>query len=144
MGGEPTFVSIDDMDGAEWNIAALGDHKRKLAGDLYRRLWKQFAPGGVLHHGQGKWYPGEPLPRWALHCYWRKDGEPVWQDEKLLADPVSAGKADARTAEKFAADPGEKAGYCPGQCRTRLRGRVVLPLEGRHVAGKPGCLKQQA
>ena len=30
MGGEPTFVSIDDMDGAEWNMAAVGPTKYKL------------------------------------------------------------------------------------------------------------------
>ena len=34
MGGEPTFVSIDDMEGAEWNIAALGKEKRKLSEQL--------------------------------------------------------------------------------------------------------------
>ena len=33
-GGEPTFVSIDDMDGAEWNIAAVGPTKRVLAEGL--------------------------------------------------------------------------------------------------------------
>ncbi len=87
MGGEPTFVSIDDMDGAEWNTAALGAHKRERAGELLRRLWQRFAPGGLLHYGQGKWYPGEPLPRWALSCFWRSDGKPMWQDPSLLADP---------------------------------------------------------
>ena len=66
MGGEPTFVSIDDMEGAEWNIAALGTEKRKLSEQLLWRLYERFAPGGLLHYGQGKWYPGEPLPRWAL------------------------------------------------------------------------------
>ena len=84
MGGEPTFVSIDDMDGAEWNTAALGEHKLERAGELLRRLWKRFAPGGVLHYGQGKWYPGEPLPRWALSCFWRADGKPVWREPGLL------------------------------------------------------------
>jgi uncharacterized protein (DUF2126 family) len=85
LGGEPTFVSIDDMESPQWNDAALGQHKRELAGELLLRLWQRFAPGGLLHYGQGKWYPGEPLPRWALNCFWRIDGEPVWRDPELLA-----------------------------------------------------------
>ena len=87
MGGEPTFVSIDDMDGAEWTIAALGDDKRRLSAELIRRLKAHFAPDGMLHYGQGKWYPGEPLPRWSMNCYWRDDGAPVWRNPALLADP---------------------------------------------------------
>lgn len=85
MGGEPTFVSIDDMDSAQWNIEALGDDKLRLAKDLLLRLRERFAPKGLLHYGQGKWYPGEEVPRWALGCYWRTDGEPLWHDPKLLA-----------------------------------------------------------
>src|SRR5580658_9465933 len=84
MGGEPTFVSIDDADGAEWTTSAFGPNKRRLAVDLFLRLRDRFAPGALLHFGQGKWYPGEPLPRWALGSYWRKDGVPIWEDQSLF------------------------------------------------------------
>ena len=101
MGGEPTFVSIDDPDGAEWNTAALGPKKRKLAAELYRRLKQKYAPRGLTHFGQGKWYPGEQLPRWSLNCYWRKDGEPLWNHPHLIADENGAGAVSEAGAQRF-------------------------------------------
>ncbi|MFH1983497.1 MAG: transglutaminase family protein [Pseudomonadota bacterium] len=107
MGGEPTFVSIDDMDDAQWTTAALGEEKQQLAQTLIKRLRGQWTPGGLLHYGQGKWYPGESLPRWALGCYWRKDGQPVWTDDRWLADvskDYGFGTAEAKVFIEALAD----------------------------------------
>jgi uncharacterized protein (DUF2126 family) len=102
QGGEPTFVSIDDMEGDEWNTLALGERKRELAGQLVERLQRRFASGALLHYGQGKWYPGEPLPRWALNVFWRVDGQPIWRDPALLAGEGSSGKYGTADAQRFA------------------------------------------
>lgn len=85
MGGEPTFVSIDDMESAQWNTAADGPEKKGLAHDLLFRLREQFGPAGMVHYGQGKWYPGEPLPRWQYGLFWRKDHVPMWKNSRLIA-----------------------------------------------------------
>jgi uncharacterized protein (DUF2126 family)/transglutaminase-like putative cysteine protease len=87
MGGEPTFVSLDDARSAEWNTDADGPAKRELATALAERLREAYAQGGVVHRGQGKWYPGEPLPRWNIALQWRTDGVPLWEDPSLFADP---------------------------------------------------------
>ncbi|WP_263769488.1 DUF2126 domain-containing protein [Propionivibrio soli] len=101
MGGEPTFVSIDDPDGAEWNTDALGPTKRARASDLFHRLRAHYAPEGLAHYGQGKWYPGEQLPRWSLNCFWRRDGQPIWRNPALMADETRDYGADAELAERF-------------------------------------------
>ena len=101
MGGEPTFVAVDDPDGAEWNTTAFGPTKREYGIELVGRLRDHYAPGGFLHFGQGKWYPGEQLPRWALSCYWRADGDPAWQDPKLFADERLPSHYTAAEARRF-------------------------------------------
>ncbi|MBN8464301.1 MAG: transglutaminase family protein, partial [Dechloromonas sp.] len=98
QGGEPTFVAVDDPDGAEWNTDALGPTKRIYAAEIFHRLREYYAPNGLMHFGQGKWYPGEQLPRWSLNCFWRKDGEPIWNSPALYANEsvdygVTAGQA---------------------------------------------------
>ena len=85
MGGEPTFVGIDEPESPQWNIDALGPMKRTSGLALIQCLREKTAPGAMLHYGQGKWYPGEPLPRWALSCFWRGDGIPVWENVALIA-----------------------------------------------------------
>ena len=102
MGGEPTFISSDDPDGAEWNTVAVGPTKRRLSEELLRRLWPRFAEGGVLHYGQGKWYPGESLPRWAYTCYWRKDAVPAWKNPGLLGKITDTPGYTFEDARKFA------------------------------------------
>ena len=110
MGGEPTFVSIDDRDGAEWNTDALGPTKRMRAQELVLRLRDRYGAGGFLHYGQGKWYPGEQLPRWALSICWRADGQPCWSDPSLFADERVPQNYTAADAQRFGQTLARKLG----------------------------------
>ncbi len=115
MGGEPTFVSADDLEGEEWNTAALGETKRARAIDLFHRLRAEHAPKGLVHFGQGKWYPGEQLPRWALNLFWRKDGVPLWENDALLADERAPRGADATDAARVLRGVAEHLGLDPAR-----------------------------
>ena len=104
QGGEPTFVAITDRDAGEWNTDALGPTKRDYALRLLPKLIDRYGPNGFMHFGQGKWYPGEPLPRWALSALWRLDGEACVSDRDVfdedLADGKDSERAKARAATK--------------------------------------------
>jgi uncharacterized protein (DUF2126 family)/transglutaminase-like putative cysteine protease len=102
MGGEPTFVAASDFEAPEWNIEAMGPTKRKYAGRLIRKLSPLWAPGAALTYNMGKHYPGEQLPRWAIHAHWREDGVPVWRDPESLASDDDKGDAEAEHAASFA------------------------------------------
>ena len=113
MGGEPTFVSIDDMESEEWNTAAVGPMKMERSNVLLRRLAKRFAPGALLHFGQGKWYPGESLPRWAYTCLWRVDGEPIWSNPDLLGNVAETGQSTVEDAGEFLLEFADRIGVDP-------------------------------
>jgi uncharacterized protein (DUF2126 family)/transglutaminase-like putative cysteine protease len=113
MGGEPTFVSIDDMESEQWNTHADGKEKRALSHDLIFRLREQFGPKGMIHYGQGKWYPGEPLPRWQYGLYWRKDGYPVWKNMDLIAHEKTTHTYTAEHAQQFMTELAKHLGLNP-------------------------------
>ena len=139
MGGEPTFVSIDDMTSAQWTTAADGPDKRAKASELAERLRNQYAGNGIVHRGQGKWYPGEPLPRWQISLMWRADGEPLWRNPDLFADPWRAGEADpeaAAKAERLARGLTARVGVPESQCLPAYEdGLAKLAFELRQPAG---------
>ncbi len=110
MGGEPTFVAVEDRDAAEWNTDALGPTKRGFATELVDRLRAEYGQGAFLHFGQGKWYPGEQLPRWALSICWRADGESCWHNPKLFADEREAHHYTDADAKRFIEALSERLG----------------------------------
>ncbi|MGB4584246.1 MAG: transglutaminase family protein [Rhodoferax sp.] len=110
MGGEPTFVANSDRDAPEWNTDALGPTKRGFATELVHKLRQEYGQGGFLHFGQGKWYPGEQLPRWALNIYWRADQEPVWRNPALFTDERTPTHYTSADAQAFTALLASKLG----------------------------------
>ena len=77
----------------------------------------RFAPGGLLHYGQGKWYPGEPLPRWAFACYCR-----------------TRRRADLARPALFADEPASRAATAPADARGVHRARSPSALGRRRAS----------
>jgi uncharacterized protein (DUF2126 family)/transglutaminase-like putative cysteine protease len=145
MGGEPTFVGLDEPESAQWNIDALGSMKRTRGLALIQRLREKMAPGAMLHCGLGKWYPGEPLPRWALSCFWRGDGVPVWENVDLITREDHDYAFDATDALVFmealtrrlqVSVENRLSAYNPEAEMSEPAG-YILPLRRRQLAGRP-------
>ena len=147
MGGEPTFVGIDEAETPQWNTEAQGASKRNLGLALIRSLRTRSAPGGLLHLGQGKWYPGEQLPRWAFHCLSRMDGVAIWEDGDLLALQEKDYSFDQQDALKYLRALACRLGASPdnilpafepteGDARATPPSGFVLPLRRRQPGGQ--------
>ena len=142
VGGEPTFVSVDNQVDDEWTTAADGPHKRQRASELAARLKAQWAPQGLVHRGQGRWYPGEPLPRWQIGLYWRTDGQPLWPDDDAAGRPLGPTqpahrRPDAGRARLLAAIA-DGLGLPPSQVRPAYEDPLSrLAAKARLPAGDP-------
>ena len=143
QGGEPTFVAATGSDAPHWNFTADGPGKRLLAGRLLRRLRERFAPGGLLCFGQGKWYPGEALPRWALGLYWRKDGTPLWHDPRLIADEEKGAGHDSKDARRLIVSLAGRLGIAADRVLPAYEDPwPALAAEGRLSGGLDRLLKR--
>ena len=129
MGGEPTFVSVDDYQSPEWTVAALGGDKRVRADQLIRRLRARFAPQGLLHYGLGKWYPGEAMPRWAFALTWRRDGKPLWRDAALIAHEDEKRAVTADDAKRFAEAVAARLGIAAARVQPAYEDPIHWMLE---------------
>jgi uncharacterized protein (DUF2126 family)/transglutaminase-like putative cysteine protease len=135
MGGEPTFVSATDMDADEWNITADGPTKHDLAVKLALRLADQFGSGCMIRHGQGKWYPGEPLPRWQIGIHWRTDGVDLWHDRSLLANPSKPGTTTIEQTKAFSEALIAGIGFDTGRLVAAYEDRVEQLLQEARLPG---------
>ncbi len=154
MGGEPTFVGLDEPDSLQWSLEALGSLKRTRGLSLIRDLRRRTAPGGLLHFGQGKWYPGEVLPRWAFHCISRKDGVAVWENVNLIAPDMTNGSATPVDALRFMQALTHRLqvgaenilpAFNPASSQDEVSATpvgYVLPLRRRQISGSPAWSSQ--
>ena len=119
QGGEPTFVSIDDMDAEEWTIGADGDDKRARAWELTRRLADAFAPGALLHPARASGTRASRCPAGSSASTGAPTASRCGRRRDLFADPFAPGTVDGR--------PGRGAGPGPRRSPRRARRRACTP-----------------
>ena len=133
MGGEPTFISAKDMESAQWNNDADGKDKRELALKLAHKLKSIYAQKGLLHFGQGKWYPGEPIPRWQYAMLWRDDGESMWDEPQLFDDPNQPGEYKLEDARRFISDLAMNLGLSPDMILPAFEDKLYYEWEEQNL-----------
>ncbi|MEM7648258.1 MAG: transglutaminase family protein, partial [Cyanobacteria bacterium P01_A01_bin.70] len=101
-------------------------------------------PGSLRHYGLGKLYPGETYPRWALGCFWRPDGQPLWRNPNLLADvPATTPQPPGAAAERFIQELTACLAIPPTaiipayELEEKAPAGFVLPLLTTTVQGRP-------
>ena len=109
---------------------------------LLHRLKQHTARTVFIHFGQGKWYPGEQLPRWALDCYWRNDGEAAWADPSLLCRSSNSRTDTAQPTRSDSSRRWPRSWASPTRTCRGLRRRLVLPVARTTAAGERRSLRR--
>jgi uncharacterized protein (DUF2126 family) len=133
MGGEPTFVSIDDMEADEWNTLRSGQRSFAFHRNCCIACTRNMLPSAFCITDRAKWYPGESLPRWAFTCYWRTDGLPLWHDPQLLADPGRDYGFGLDEAQRFATELSRYLTLDPEYLVTAYEDPLVYVLKERDL-----------
>ncbi|MGZ3422858.1 MAG: transglutaminase family protein [Polyangiales bacterium] len=143
MGGEPTFNARENTEEKEWKTDALGDDKWAKGVRLVEELRRRLAPHAAVLVKQGKHYPGESLPRWAMEVCGRRDGGVAWRGDVAIARPDRSIKGDGvelarRLADAIAERVGLKGKTIPAyeDPWRHLQEEASLPVDVDPLAAK--------
>ncbi len=101
-------------------------------------------PGGCCISAKGKWYPGEPLPRWAFHCISRVDGVPVWEDVELIARKSSETGFGLADSLRFLQALTRRLQVSADSILPAFDSRVRSGADGVHPAAAPASARGHA